>query len=138
MTNPPPPPPAAPNRFNLLAVLGVFVLAVIGVGFLVLGVVLLTRGPGLTAGAAPSPAPPAGGAPAPRPPRQRHTGCQRHLGGAHHHCPPGQCAHRPGVDLSNHWRDKRGRDGASHWPRQLVPVVCHFFCRRPERHRLGV
>ena len=55
MTNPPPPPPAAPNRTNPLAVIGVFVLAVIGVGFLVLGVVLLTRGPGLTASAAPSP-----------------------------------------------------------------------------------
>ena len=41
MTNPLPPTPASPNRYNLLAVLGVFVLAVIGVGFLVLAVVLL-------------------------------------------------------------------------------------------------
>ena len=55
MTNPLPPTPAAPNRYNLLAVLGVFVLAVIGVGFLVLAVVLLTRGPGLATSAVPSP-----------------------------------------------------------------------------------
>lgn len=54
MTNPPPP-AASPNRFNLLAVLGVFVLAVIGVGLLVLGVVLLTRGSGLSASATASP-----------------------------------------------------------------------------------
>ena len=54
MTNPPPP-PASPRPYNLLAVIGVFALAVIGVGFLVLGVVLLTRGPGLAASAPPSP-----------------------------------------------------------------------------------
>ncbi len=44
----------SPNRYNLLAVLGVFALAVVGVGFLVLAVVLLVRGPGVAAVAAAS------------------------------------------------------------------------------------
>jgi hypothetical protein len=46
MTNSPTPTPPAPNRYNLLAVLGVFGLAVIGVALLVLAVVLLVRGGG--------------------------------------------------------------------------------------------
>lgn len=44
MTNAP-----SSNRMTLLAILGVFVLALIGVGFLVLAVFLLVRGPGATA-----------------------------------------------------------------------------------------
>src|SRR5712692_8814300 len=50
MTNTP-----SPNRYNLMAVLGVFALALIGVAFLVLAVVLLVRGTGGTASGAASP-----------------------------------------------------------------------------------
>jgi hypothetical protein len=49
MTNTP-----SPNRYNPLAVVGVFALALIGVAFLVLAVVLLVRGTGGTASAAAS------------------------------------------------------------------------------------
>jgi Bacterial SH3 domain len=55
MTNSPAPTPPAPNRYNLLAVLGVFGLAVIGVALLVVAVVLLVRGPGTTSTASASP-----------------------------------------------------------------------------------
>lgn len=55
MTNSPSPKPPAPNRYNLLAVLGVFGLAVVGVGFLVLAVVLLVRGGGTNSQAVASP-----------------------------------------------------------------------------------
>jgi len=55
MTNSPAPNPPAPNRYNLLAVLGVFGLAVIGVAFLVLAVVLLVRGTGTNSPAVVSP-----------------------------------------------------------------------------------
>jgi hypothetical protein len=55
MTNSPSPTPPAPNRYNLMAMLGVFGLAVIGVAFLVLAVVLLVRGPGTNSPAVSSP-----------------------------------------------------------------------------------
>src|SRR5258706_14735870 len=42
----------SPNRYNPLAVVGVFALALIGVAFLVLAVVLLVRGTGGAASAA--------------------------------------------------------------------------------------
>ena len=57
MTNSPSPKSPAPNRYNLLAVLGVFGLAVIGVAFLVLAVVLLVRGPGTNSPASASATP---------------------------------------------------------------------------------
>ncbi len=50
MSNPP-----SSNRFTLLAMLGVFALALVGVGFLVLAVILLVRGPGGVALQAASP-----------------------------------------------------------------------------------
>src|SRR5689334_1509721 len=55
MTNSPAPIPPAPNRNNLLTVVGVFGLAVIGVAFLVLAVVLLVRGGGTNSPAVASP-----------------------------------------------------------------------------------
>jgi hypothetical protein len=49
------PAPTPPNRSNLLALIGVFVLALVGVAFLVLAVVLLVRGGGSASPAVASP-----------------------------------------------------------------------------------